>query len=103
MPRTTISTENASSEGADAEKLKLEKNGRARICIPEEPWGEWVHMLRKPKIVDGHGVKESRSNGSGESWAMEFVGNHICLGNSDQMNAQLKDNPEAPVYASNVC
>lgn len=83
--RTAITTGNRVTDDSDIDTLKLAKGARARIVVVEEPVALYVHELRAPKIVDGHGVKETRKGKSGEyeGWTFDFIGKHVCLGRVD--------------------
>ena len=89
MPVINISSEHVAQQFAQFERLKLEKQETARICILEpSPVFEWTHTLRKPKVAAGQIVTEMvpKNDGSQEQRVKyDFLSRVVCKGRQDVM------------------
>ena len=102
MPRIEFSQENkAASVNYDYPKLWLKHGERARIVVGlDVPLREYVHTLRKPRIVNGKPVMETQKRRSGEeyeAYAMDFVTKAICHGDQETLNAKGSDPKQCPM------
>jgi hypothetical protein len=83
-------------------KLKLDSNESARILVIEkEPWTEYVHTLRAPKIVNGEPVEETveKDGTTTTSISLDFIGNPLCLGDSGILEDKGLDPANCPICA----
>lgn len=99
MARVPFAPENKVARFEGYPKLSLEKGERARICVMEQPFMEWTHALRKPKLEHGKPVYTSRQNKDGSSTQVlenDFVGQHICLGDESVMAEKSSDPENCP-------
>jgi hypothetical protein len=90
------------SFSADFPRLHLKYNEKARVFLIEAatPHYEWIHYLRKPKIVDGAPVPTTRKLQDGTvvpDWEMDFGGAPICLGDADTLEDAASDPKNCPV------
>lgn len=102
MPQIDFSPENRlTTLAVEFDKLKLEKDEKARGVLLEYPTFAWTHVLRAPKIVDGRPVKimKQRRARKGEvegdryeDYDMDFIGGPLCLGDL----AAIKDKGSDP-------
>lgn len=103
MPRVEFSEENVSKNDYNYPKFKLEKKGeKARVAILESPYAEYVHNIRKPKLVGGVPQKEWKTTKSGEKYedyVYEFVSRPICLGDYGTLQSDGSDPDHCPVCA----
>lgn len=102
MPRFEFKEENVKKNLYDFPKLKLKKNEVARIVLLEDPVGEYVHNLRKPKLVNGipeTEVKERRDGTTYEAYKTDWVSSVICLGDFGTLEANGSDADRCPVCA----
>lgn len=104
MPRVEFSEENVKKNDYDYPKLKLEKKGElARLAILESPVAEFVHNLRKPKLVGGVPQKETktrfRDGTPYEDYVYEFVSRPICLGDFGVLQQDGSDPDKCPICA----
>lgn len=91
-----------SSFTADFPRLHLKFNEKARIFLieAEAPHYEWIHYLRKPKIVDNAPVPTTRRLQDGTTvpdWEMDFGGAPICLGDAGTLEDAASDPKNCPV------
>lgn len=104
MPIIDISSEHVAQQFAQFERLKLEKQETARICILEpSPVFEWTHTLRKPKVVGGEIVTEMvpKNDGSQDQRVKyDFISRVICKGRQDVMKEAGFDPDHCPVCAA---
>lgn len=106
MPRVAFTTENKVEKvNYDFPKLKLKKGEQARVLIGlEDPIVEYVHTLRKPKIVDGEPVYETVERGRSKEKvtvnAMDFVGQPLCLGDLTVLGEDGVDPKHCPACAA---
>lgn len=83
MQRVAFDQKNKKLSPLDYPKLKLERNQSARILCIEEPVAGYVHTLRAPVIVNGVPkmvMAKGRDNSEYETYAMDFIGRPLCLG-----------------------
>lgn len=103
MPRVEFSEENVKKNDYDYPKFKLDKkNEVARIAILESPVAEFVHNIRKPKLVGGIPEKEIKSRRDGsqyEDYKYEFVSRPICLGDYGVLEQDGSDPDKCPICA----
>lgn len=86
----------------DFPKLKLKNGERARIYVLESPVLEYVHELRKPKIVDGvpkMGTEKKRDGTEYQDYVRDFVGSPLCLGREDILDDKGADPDTCPMCA----
>lgn len=106
MGRVPIAQENRTGEGGERfPKVKLtEKDQKTRFTVIEDPWCEWVHMLKAPEIDDdGHAVKETKRKRNGDPYTdykMVFVGQAICLGDEGTLREKKLDPANCPACAA---
>lgn len=104
MPRVEFSEENVKKNDYDYPKFKLAKKGEiARIAILESPVAEFVHNIRKPKLVGGipekvikHTFKDNKPY---EDYVYEFVSRPICLGDYGVLEQDGSDPDHCPICA----
>lgn len=83
-------------------KLSLEKNERARICVIDSPEVEYIHSLSKVRMEDGKPVMktETFTNKSGtksrEVPDTDYVGRFICQGDFDVLESKNVDPDNCP-------
>lgn len=89
MPEIDYGKENAkvSKVNYDYPKLSgLKKDEKARILLIEKsPVFEWVHELKRPKIIDGVPQMETakrRDNSEYQKHTMEFLSRPVCTGDA---------------------
>lgn len=103
MPRVEFKEENVKKNDYDYPKFKLEKKGEiARVAILESPVAEFVHNLRKPKLVGGRPQKENKTTRNGEQYedyVYEFVSRPICLGDYGTLEQDGSDPEHCPMCA----
>lgn len=103
MPRVEFSEENVKKNDYDYPKFKLDKKGEvARIAILESPVAEFVHNIRKPKLVGGIAEKETkydRNDKPYETYKWEFVSRPICLGDYGVLEQDGSDPDKCPICA----
>jgi hypothetical protein len=87
----------------DFNKLSLESNEKARICVLESPWMEYVHTIRRVITLDGKPVMKTESfpqKGGGtrerEVPDTDYVGKFICLGDPDALETNSVDIDNCP-------
>lgn len=83
MPRVEFKEENIQKSGPGFPKFSLERGETARIVLLEDPWGEFVHELRKPKLINGVAQKETKKRKDQttyEDYEYDFVGQILCTG-----------------------
>jgi len=105
MPRFEFKEENIRKNDYDYPKFKLEKGETARIVMLEDPWGEYVHTLRKPKLVGGVAVKEQKKRRDGtyyEDYEYEFVAQALCTGDAGVLQEDGSDPKGCPICAEAV-
>lgn len=106
MPVTQFTPENKAKVGDQYPKFKLENGERARILVIEtNPMVEYYHVLRAPQIVNGQVVKEEVRTKSGEVSMRpkeDFMGQHLCLGNFDTLQARGSDPDSCPTCKASV-
>lgn len=103
-PRIEFSEENVKKNDYDYPKFKLDKKGElARVAILESPVAEFVHNLRKPKLVGGIPEKETktrfRDGTKYEDYKYEFVSRPICLGDYGVLEQDGSDPDKCPICA----
>jgi hypothetical protein len=103
MPRVEFVEDNIKKNDYDYPKFKLEKKGEtARVAILEAPVAEFVHNLRKPKLVGGLPQKETKTRKNGEQYqdyVYEFVSRPICLGDYGVLSEDGSDPDHCPICA----
>lgn len=103
MPRIEFKSENVKKSDYDYPKFKLDKKGeQARIAILESPVAEFVHNIRKPKLVAGIPEKEVKTTRTGqeyEDYKYEFVSRPICLGDYGVIEQDGSDPANCPICA----
>jgi len=103
MPRVEFTEENIKKNDYDYPKFKLDKKGEiARVAVLEAPVAEFVHNLRKPKLVGGLPQKETKSRRDGtqyEDYVYEFVSRPICLGDYGVLSEDGSDPEHCPLCA----
>jgi hypothetical protein len=105
MPEIDYGKANAkvSKINYDYPKLKLGKDEKARIVLIEKsPVFEWVHELRRPKIVDGvpqMETKQRRDKTEYQDHVMDFLSKPICLGDAGTLDNDGLDPKNCPVCA----
>lgn len=102
MPRFEFKEENVKKNLYDFPKLKLKKNQIARIVLLEDPVGEYVHNLRKPKLVNGipeTEMKDRRDGTQYESYKTDWVSSVICLGDFGTLESNGSDPKNCPICA----
>lgn len=101
MPKIAFKPENrVAKTNYDYPKLKLKKDERAKIVLLEEPTVEYVHTLRKPRIVDGAPVMftDKRKDGTEfENYVMDFVSRPISLGDFTTLEKDGLDVKNCPI------
>ena len=104
MPRTSFDSANKAKVGGQYPKFKLERGERARIVvIDREPMVEYVHTLRAPQVANGRVVMEQVQDQSGnlvERPKEDFIGQHICLGDFETLEANGSDPGACPTCAA---
>lgn len=89
----------ALQRGNQFPKLKLKKDEKARICVLEAPEQVYVHELREPVLINGHGnrvVKKNRNQDEYEDWEDKFIATFQCLGDEETMFQQGVDVKNCP-------
>lgn len=102
MPKVTFSEENIQKNDYDYPKFKLGTKGEvARIAIIEDPVAEFVHNIRKPKLVGGvpEKVIKQGKKGEYEDYVYEFVARPICLGDYSTLQQDGSDPDRCPICA----
>jgi hypothetical protein len=103
MPRVEFIEDNIKKNDYDYPKFKLDKKGeKARIAVLEAPVAEFVHNLRKPKLVNGVPQKETKTKRNGEQYedyVYEFVSRPICLGDYGVLTEDGSDPDKCPLCA----
>lgn len=103
MPRVEFVEDNVKKNDYDYPKFKLEKKGEvARVAVLEAPVAEFVHNLRKPKLVNGVPQKETKTKRDGtqyEDYVYEFVSRPICLGDYGVLSSDGSDPDKCPICA----
>ena len=105
MPRFEFKEDNIRKNDYDYPKFKLEKGETARIVLLEDPWGEYVHTLQKPKLVGGAPVKEQKKRRDGtfyEDYDYDFVGQVLCTGDAGILQQEGSDPKGCPICAEAV-
>lgn len=106
MGRVSITEENRTGQGGDRfPQLKLVTNERARFFIFEQPWSEWVHELKAPKIEGGvpvMEVREKKDKSTYEVVKQDFLRRSICLGNTDVMKDKGLDPDNCPACQASL-
>lgn len=106
MARIGFKSENRSTQGQKHPKLKLEKDERARVVLMEEdPWSEYIHNLRMPRVDSGNVLMVQRTRNDGtvfETYDTEWVSTLICLGDSDTLATSGTDPANCPMCAEAV-
>lgn len=101
MPRVAFVEQNVKKNDYSYPKIKLKKGEVARIALIEEPWSEFVHNLRKPKLNGGVPETEMKTrfkDGSQyEDYKYEFVSRPICLGDAAILERDGVDPAHCPV------
>jgi hypothetical protein len=102
-PRIEFKEENVKKNDYDYPKFKLDKKGElARVAVLEAPVAEFVHNIRKPKLVGGVPQKETKSRRDGsqyEDYVYEFVSRPICLGDYGILSQDGSDPEHCPICA----
>lgn len=99
MGKVAFDKGNKSQSFSEYPKLSLDKGERARIVVLEDPTMEWVHALRKPTLVDGAPVYDTRTGKGGatsQELRTDFVGQHICLGDAEVLQDKGVDVVNCP-------
>jgi len=100
MPRTEFDETNRIVDPTNFPKLRLKKDEVNRIVALENPWSEYVHELRAPKIVNGEPQmrKVDRKDGSSFlDYDKDFLGRPICLGDEGILADRTIDPKNCPV------
>jgi hypothetical protein len=99
MPRTEFDESNRIVDPSNFPKFKLEKDEHARIVALENPFFEWAHDLRAPKILNGEAVMEERRRKDGSTYndySMDFLGRPLCLGDLGILQERQIDPQNCP-------
>jgi hypothetical protein len=103
MPRVAFKEENVKKNDYSYPKIKLKKGEIARVVLLEEPWSEFVHNIRKPKLNGGVPEKEMKTRFKDgtqyEDYKYEFVSRPICLGDPAILERDGSDPAHCPVCA----
>jgi hypothetical protein len=102
MPRVEFVEENIQKSGPGFPKFVLDRGETARIVLLEQPWAEYVHELRKPKLVNGVPQKETKKRKDGSTWEdyeYDFVGRVLCLGDEGILREAGSDPSSCPICA----
>lgn len=103
MGRVGFSTENKkATTNYDYPKLKLKSGEKARILILEDPVVEYVHTLRKPKILNGKPLMETKKRkdeSEYQDYKMDFVSRPICIGDESILDDKGSDPSNCPMCA----
>lgn len=107
MPRTVIDPKNKTQDSSQFPKLRLEKGEVARIyMIEQDPYFEFVHNLRAPKITNGvaetEEVTDQRSGETRTQIKMAFIGRPICLGDPGVLQEKGVDPANCPICAESI-
>ncbi len=99
MQRMSFDPKNKNAAFGDYPKLKLKKDERARVLCIEEPVFAYSHSLRAPTIVNGKAKMETvkRGNEEVEQYAMDFLGQPLCLGDRGILQDNGLDPKNCPV------
>src|SRR5215475_940257 len=106
MPRVPILPENRTA--GDAERvptLKFTTKGECQriLCLETvivegkrvvAPVQVWVHTFKAPKIMDGQPLqklRDSKDPSKGMEWDLDFIGESLCLGDSETMRGKGSD------------
>jgi hypothetical protein len=95
MARMSFTSKNRAAEIENFPKLKLENKESARIAVIHEPESAFVHNLRAPKILNGEVQYK------GDEMDYDFMGNPICLGDTDVLDKRGVDVKNCPACAAN--
>jgi hypothetical protein len=99
MRQVKLSAENKKLSPLDYPKLKLDRNQTARILCIEDPIAGYVHTLRAPVVVNGvpkMTTAKGRDNAEYETYAMDFIGRPICLGDEGILDDKGVDPKNCP-------
>lgn len=103
MPRVEFTEQNVKKNDYDYPKFKLVKKGElARVALLEAPVAEFVHDLRKPKLVGGQPqmvTKTRKDDTTYEDYSYEFVSRPICLGDYGTLQEDGSDPEHCPICA----
>lgn len=96
MPQMTFAPENKSEDPTSFPKLRLERDGRARIACLENPEFGYMHRLTAPKLVNDKPTYEENERTGGTTMVMDFIGRPICLGDMGVMKQKKSDPAHCP-------
>jgi hypothetical protein len=103
VPRTTIAPENRVSSTTERyPKINLEKGERGRLFCFEDPWEEWVHNIRAPKIINGEPVFIKTQDRNGADTMRPdtvWISSPICLGDLGILHDKGSDPDNCPACA----
>lgn len=101
MPQIDFDDQYAGNSTPAHERLRLRKDEKRRIWLPEKPTMSYVHFLRGPKIENGVGKKihEKRGDKIIEKWDMDFIGGPFCLGDPGILLDKGEDPVNCPACA----
>ncbi len=104
MPRVPIDEQHRTGEGGSRfPKLKLDKGQYARFALLEQPWCEWVHVIKAPVIEHGVAKKKEGQRKTGETYEtydLEFISQPFCIGSPDVLDEHGVDEANCPVCAA---
>ena len=102
MPRIEFKEENKKATVSyDYPKLWLKQNERARILTGlEPPMYEYVHTLRRPELLNGVPIMETKERKDGTTYQvhkMKFVTKALCLGDPSTLETSGSDPKHCPM------
>lgn len=107
MPRIEFDEGLKKKSNFDYPKLSLDQNEKARVCVLDNPYMEYVHTLRKVITENGQPIMETQKFGRNQERSREvpqtdFVGKFICLGDMDTLKTKEVDPDGCPACKAHL-
>lgn len=107
MPKIEFETGFKKKSNTDFNKLTLDQNERARVCVIESPTVEYVHPLSRVIMDQGKPVMTTKTYGKNNEKSREvpetdYVGRYLCLGDFDVLESKGVDPDNCPACKASI-